>query len=218
VLFRSVEKVKRDTTGEFEDEGDVLEAPKTLVRSVQQNQQEITQSKPIQEEGEELTDMTGRPIPEPEYGEEIPKIRAGETPTEEQVLARAQQKPPQRATQEDLPEGAGSIEEESPIQQTLTPEKPPSQPVESLTPETAPTTEASTGAGAEAGAEAGVEGAEAGAEAGLEAVGAGLEAEPGVGSVIGTILLIGGGLAGILSGIDKHEKPPAFLNPSTQFL
>ena len=212
-----VDQVQRDTTGEFEDAGDLLEAPKTLIKSVQQNQQEITQSKPIQEEGEELQDMSGRPIPQPEYGEEIPRLGEGEIPSEEQVLAMAQQQPPKPSpTQEDLPEGAGTIEQQ-PIEQSLTPEKPPSEPVESLTPETAPATEA--GAGAEAGAEAGADiGAEVGAEAGVEAAGAALEAEPGVGTVIGSLLLIGGGLAGILSGINKHEATPAFLNPSTQFL
>ena len=203
-----VEKVQRDTTGEFEDSSDLLEAPKTLIKSVQQNQQEITQSKPIQEEGEELQDMTGRAIPEPELGEEIPRLQPGEIPSQEQALAMAQQQAPKPSpTQEDLPEGAGSVE-----QQPIT---------ESLTPEATSATE-TTSAGADVGAEVGAStaeiGAEAGVEAGLDAAGAALEAEPGVGTVIGSLLLIGGGLAGILSGIDKHEQQPAFLNPSTQFL
>ena len=199
-----VDKVKGDTTGEFEDVGDLLEAPKTLMKSVQQNQQETTQSKPIQEEGEELQDMTGRAIPEPEIGEEIPRLGEGEIPSQEQALAMAQQAPKPSPTQEDLPEGAGSIE-----QQPIT---------ESLTPEAAPAAETGADVGAEVGASTAEIGTEAGVEAGLDAAGAALEAEPGIGTVIGSVLLIGGGLAGILSGIDKHEQQPAFLNPSTQFL
>jgi ElaB/YqjD/DUF883 family membrane-anchored ribosome-binding protein len=206
-IQEQVDKVQRDTTGEFEDSSDVLEAPKTLIRSVQQNQQETTQDTPIQEEGEELQDMSGRTVPEPEYGEEIPRLAEGEIPSQEQALAMAQQQPKSTPTQEDLPEGAGSVE-----QQPLT---------ESLTPEATSATE-TTEAGADVGAEVGAStaeiGAEAGVEAGLDTAGAALEAEPGIGTVIGSILLIGGGLAGILSGIDKHEQTPAFLNPSTQFL
>lgn len=207
-IQEQIDKVQRDTTGEFEDSSDLLEAPKTLIKSVQQNQQEITQDKPIQEEGEELQDMTGRPIPEPELGEEIPKLGEGEIPSQEQALAMAQQQAPKPApTQEDLPEGAGSVEQQ-PITESLTPE------ATSAT----ETTEAGADVGAEVGASTAEIGTEAGVEAGLDVAGAALEAEPGIGTVIGSILLIGGGLAGILSGIDKHEQQPAFLNPSTQFL
>jgi len=213
---QQIDQVQRDTTGEFEDGGDLLEAPKTLIKSVQQNQQEITQQKPYQEEGEELTDMTGKPIPEPEIGEEIPRLTEGEIPSQEQALAMAQQQPKTTPTQQDLPEGAGSIEQQ-PITESLTPEKI-QEPVESLTPE-ATTTTTEAGVGAETGISTGAEvGAEVGAETAVEAAGAALEAEPGVGTVIGSLLLIGGGLAGVLTGIDKHEQQPAFLNPSTQFL
>lgn len=121
-------------------------------------------------------------------------------------MLRGQERP--AITQEDLPEGAGGIEEGAGAGQEAT----------SVAPEAT-----AAEAGGEVAAETGGEvAAEVGTEAGLEAAGAALDAT-GIGAVAGAFLGLIGGIVGLFEG-SHHDAPKIvepyepLLNPSSQIL
>jgi hypothetical protein len=153
------------------------------------------------------------PTMEAEQGGDI-ELQDLSPPSQEEALGmlRGQERPAVSA--EDLPEGAGGIEEGAGAgQQAITD----TAEAVNATVETAGETAAET-----AGTAAGEVGAEVGAEAGLEAAGAALDVS-GIGAVAGAFLGLIGGLVGLFEG-SHHDAPKIvepyepLLNPSSQIL
>ena len=168
------------------------------------------QTKPLtdEEDVEPVEEADVEPVESPSVASNIQETNIDNI-SQEDALQMIRSQEQSRPTPEDLPEGAGSIQQQEDTIDAGSVEPDMSGDVEQMTegdPEAI---------GANIGEEGADIGAEIGTEAAIEGTAVGLDAT-GIGAPIGVLLAVGGILAGIFGGGSHESAPQITYSPSVQ--